>query len=43
VPFYECAQSHGSLIIKSGDFPVEFDEGGGLKNRRLAQCKILIG
>ena len=23
----------GSLIVQSGDFPVEFDEGGGLKNR----------
>jgi len=22
---------------------VEFDEGDGLKNRRLGQCKILIG
>jgi hypothetical protein len=35
MPFRECAQSRGSLNVKFGDFPVEFDEGGGLKNRRL--------
>jgi len=29
--------------VKSGDFPVEFDEGDGLKNRRLDKCKMLIG
>jgi hypothetical protein len=29
--------------VKSGDFPVVFDEGDGLKNRRLAGCKILLG
>jgi hypothetical protein len=28
--------------VKSGDFPVEFDEGDGLKNRRLGQCKMWI-
>jgi len=40
MPFRECAQSPWGLIAKSGDFPVEFDEGDGSKNRRLAQCKI---
>jgi hypothetical protein len=39
-PFRECAQSPWVLIVKSGDFPVEFDEGGGLKNRRLAARKM---
>ena len=42
MPFRECAQSPWVLIVKSGDFPVEFDEGDGLKNRRLCQCKIAI-
>jgi hypothetical protein len=32
---HECAQSSWSVIAKSGDFPVDFDDGGGLKNRRL--------
>jgi hypothetical protein len=32
---HECAQSSWSVIAKSGDFPVEFDDVGGLKNRRL--------
>jgi hypothetical protein len=40
--FGECAQSPWVLIAKSGDFSVEFDEGGGLKNRRLARRKIAI-
>jgi hypothetical protein len=26
-------------MVRSGDFPVEFDEGGGLTNRRLADGK----
>jgi hypothetical protein len=43
MPFRECAQSPWVLIVKSGDFPVEFDEGDGLKNRRLAECKMSIG
>jgi hypothetical protein len=30
------------MIAKSGDFRAEFDEGDGLKNRRLRQCKISI-
>ena len=34
MPFRECAQSPWVLIVKSGDFPVEFREGDGLKNRR---------
>jgi hypothetical protein len=33
MPFRECAQSPWLLIVKSGDFPVEFDEGDGSKNR----------
>jgi len=36
--FRECAQSPWVIIVKSGDFPVEFDEGAGLKTRRLGQC-----
>ena len=35
----ECAQITGREIAKSRDFPVEFDEGGGLKIRRLARRK----
>jgi hypothetical protein len=27
------------VIADSGDFPVEFDKGGGLKNRRLHERK----
>jgi hypothetical protein len=42
MPFRECAQSPWVLIVKSGGFPVEFHEGGGLKNRRLGQCKMWI-
>ena len=42
MPFRECAQSPRVLSVKSGDFPVEFDEGAGLKNRRLGQLKIWI-
>jgi hypothetical protein len=38
----QCAQSPRVLIVKSGDFPVEFHEGDGLKNRRLGQCKMWI-
>jgi hypothetical protein len=43
MPFHECAQSPESVIVKSRDFPVEFAEGDGSKNRRLAPCKMLIG
>ena len=42
MPFRECAQSPWLLIVRSGDFPVEFDEGDGSKNRRLGQCKTWI-
>jgi hypothetical protein len=42
MPFRECAQSRWVLIVKSADFPVEFDEGAGLKNRRLGECKMSI-
>ena len=38
----ECAQIRWTANAKSGDFPIEFEEGGGLKNRRLGQCKIWI-
>jgi hypothetical protein len=31
-----------SLIVKSGDFRAEFDEGGGLKNRCRFERKSLI-
>jgi len=33
MPVRECAQSLGGLVVKSRDSSVEFDEGGGLKNR----------
>jgi hypothetical protein len=33
MPFRECAQSPCVLIVKSGDFRAESDEGDGLKNR----------
>jgi hypothetical protein len=33
--------SHGALV-RSSDFPGEFRDGDGLKNRRLRQCKISI-
>jgi len=42
MPIHECAQSGWVLIVKSGVFLVEFDEGDGLKNRRLGQCKMWI-
>jgi hypothetical protein len=29
--------------VKLVDFPAEFEKGDGLKNRRLAECKMLIG
>jgi hypothetical protein len=31
--FCECAQSRWVLIVRSGGFSVEFDEGDGLKSR----------
>ena len=43
MPFHQCAQSPKSVIVKSGDFPVEFAAGDGSKNRRLAAWKMLIG
>jgi hypothetical protein len=37
----ECAQSPSVVIAKSGDFSVEFDDSGGLKNRcRLGKKKL---
>ena len=41
--FSECAQSSGLCACEMARFSVEFDEGGGLKNRRLRRCKISIG
>lgn len=34
--FASVPKVRGSLIVKSGGLSVEFDEGDGLKNRRLA-------
>jgi hypothetical protein len=42
MPFRECAQSPWVLIVKSGDFPVELDEGAGLKNRYRSDGKSWI-
>lgn len=39
MPFRECAQSPWVSDREINRFPVEFDEGDGLKNRRLAQEK----
>jgi hypothetical protein len=37
----ECAQSSSVVIAKAGDFSVEFDDSGGLKNRcRLGKKKL---
>jgi hypothetical protein len=41
--FASVPKVRGSLIVKSGDFRAKFDEGGGLKNRRFAECKMSIG
>jgi len=46
-PDYRCLSAsvprvRGFVVARSGDFSVEFDEGGGLKNRRLAACKMSI-
>jgi hypothetical protein len=41
-PFRECARSPWVLIVKSDDFPVEFDEGDGLKNRCRERKKNAI-
>jgi hypothetical protein len=35
----ECAQRSWAVITKCRDFPIEFDEGGGLKNRRMERKK----
>jgi len=35
--FASVPKGRESLIVKSGDFRAEFDEGGGLKNR----CRFL--
>jgi hypothetical protein len=42
MPFRQCAQSPWVLIVKSGGLSVEFDEGDGLKNRRLRERKSWI-
>ena len=40
--FRECAQRPWDFLVKSGDFPVEFDEGDGLKNRCTSERKSWI-
>ena len=40
--FASVPKVRGSLIVKSGDFRVEFDEGGGLKNRCRFERKSWI-
>jgi hypothetical protein len=42
MPFRECAQKSAGLIVKSGDFPAEFDESGGSKNRCTFERKSWI-
>jgi hypothetical protein len=42
MPFRECAQSPWLLIVRSDDFPVEFDEGDGSKNRCRFERKSWI-
>ena len=42
MPIRECAQRGWVLIAKSGVFLVEFDEGGGLKNRSRCSTKSWI-
>src|SRR5207249_2845188 len=39
-PLRECAQSSSVCHSKPGDFPVEFDDGGGLKNRCRSERKL---
>jgi hypothetical protein len=39
----ECSQSLWFVIVKLAGFPAGFVEGGGLKNRRLGECKMSIG
>jgi hypothetical protein len=38
----ECAQSSKVFDREIGDFPVEFDNSDGLKNRRLRERKSWI-
>ena len=40
--FRECGQTSFARIAKTPCFSAESFEGGGLKNRRLRQCKISI-
>ena len=40
---HECAQTLWALIAKNAAFSAKSIDGGGLKNRRLGQCKISIG
>ena len=39
----ECAPSLWLVIVRAGDFPVEFDDSGGLKNRSRQFKKNAIG
>jgi hypothetical protein len=40
--FRECAQGAWVLIVKTGDLAVEFDQGGGSKNRCRLRRKSSI-
>jgi hypothetical protein len=42
VSFGECAPSSWAVIAKWAAFSGGFVEGGGLKNRRLGECKMSI-
>ncbi len=42
MPFASVPKVRGSLIVKSGSFRAEFDEGGGLKNRCRFERKSWI-
>jgi hypothetical protein len=39
----ECAQSPWVSHREIKQFLIKFGEGDGLRNRRLAECKMLIG
>jgi hypothetical protein len=42
-PFHGCAQTSSARHAKSAMFSGDFGTCDGSKNRRLRQCKILIG
>ena len=43
MPFRECAQSPWASHREIKQFPVEFDEGGGLKHRCMEREKTRFG